>query len=168
MSSQDEIFQVIEDFESWLEGHRAVVLNRILVPYAEYADRVDDFKSRLRDALPPGVIRAEELTHEGDRILRGAREEAERMRREAEAERERILERARLDAEQLTRETAIIEEADRRAGELISKAEEAAALEKREADRYVVERFNQIQHLCERVLEVVGDGREELQVPDQT
>ncbi len=118
---------------------------------------------RMRASLPDEIRKAMEIQRESERYLRAAREEAQRIIQEAQREAERLLERARQEAERLVAESLIVQQAEQRAREIFTAAEEEARRRREETDAYVRDVLDRLERFARRLLQVVEEGRKELQ-----
>ncbi|GBC97870.1 hypothetical protein HRbin17_00365 [bacterium HR17] len=118
---------------------------------------------RMRASLPDEIRKAAELQRESERFLRAAREEARHIIDDARREAERLLEKAREEAERLLDDNPIVQQARQRAHELIAAAEQEAWERRRAADEYVQSVLARLERFAHRLLEVVAEGRQELE-----
>ncbi len=117
----------------------------------------------MRASLPDEIRKAMEIQRESERYLRAAREEAQRIVEEAKREAEKILERARQEAERLVNESLIVRQAEQRANEILTEAHQEAETRRRETDEYIRNVLARLERFARRLLELVEEGRQELQ-----
>ncbi len=117
----------------------------------------------MRASLPDEIRKAMEIQRESERYLRAAREEAQRIVEDAKREADRILEHARQEAERMVAESLIVRQAEQRAHEIVTEAEREATMRRQEMDEYIRNVLNRLERFARRLLEVVEEGRRELQ-----
>ena len=144
-----DILNLIERLEDVVNGSRRVpVTNSLLVDEARIYNVID----QMRHAIPPALTKANRIEAERDRILAQANEEGERIR-----------ELARQEAiEQVNRDSTVIA-AQRRADNLIERAERDADRIRYEADTYAAQMLAQLEQNLTRSLSVVRNGLAQLE-----
>lgn len=118
---------------------------------------------RMRASLPDEIRKAMEIQRESERYLRAAREEAQRIVEEAKREAEKILERARQEVEKLVNESLIVRQAEQKANEILDEARQEAKSRRQETDEYIRNVLNRLERFAKRLLEVIEEGKRELQ-----
>jgi vacuolar-type H+-ATPase subunit H len=73
------------------------------------------------------------------------------------------LEQARREAERLVEESLIVQQAEQRAREILQEAQQDAETRRRETDEYVRNVLNRLERFARRLLEIVEEGRQELE-----
>jgi hypothetical protein len=110
-------------------------------------DRMLDIIDQMRIAIPEEVKKAQQLLGQRDRVLAQAQEEANRT-----------LDLARQKADQLASKEMIVQEAQRRADQLLVQARTDAENVRIDADDYVLDSLTQLQAELERISNQVANG----------
>ena len=110
-------------------------------------DRMLDIIDQMRIAIPEEVKKAQQLLSQRDRVMAQAQEEANRT-----------LDLARDKADEMIRKDGIIQEAERRAEQLLNQARSDAEATRQEADDYVIETLGRLQNELNRSLTQVNNG----------
>jgi vacuolar-type H+-ATPase subunit H len=101
----------------------------------------------MRIAIPEEVKKAQQLLGQRDRVLAQAQEEANRT-----------IEIARQKADQLVTKDMIMQEASRRADQILAQARGEAEHIRGEADGYVIDSLTQLQEELQRITNQVNNG----------
>ena len=110
-------------------------------------DRMLDIIDQMRIAIPEEVKKAQQLLSQRDRVMAQAQEEANRT-----------LDLAREKADGLVKKDGIVQEAERRAEQILSQARADAEATRHEADDYVIDTLGRLQDELERSLNQVNNG----------
>jgi hypothetical protein len=110
-------------------------------------DRMLDIIDQMRIAIPEEVKKAQQLLGQRDRVLAQAQEEANRT-----------LDLARQKADQLASKEMVVQEAQRRADQLLVQARTDAENVRIDADDYVLDSLTQLQAELERISNQVANG----------
>ncbi len=139
-----DILQLIDRLEELFNESKSIPLTRnVMVD----EDRMLDIIDQMRIAIPEEVKKAQQLLGQRDRVLAQAQEEANRT-----------LELARQKADQLTSKEAIVQEAQRRADQILVQARTDAENVRVDADDYVMRSLTQLQAELERIANQVSNG----------
>ena len=139
-----DILQLIDRLEELFNESKSIPLTRnVMVD----EDRMLDIIDQMRIAIPEEVKKAQQLLGQRDRVLAQAQEEANRT-----------LELARQKADQLASKEIIVQEAQRRADQIMTQARADAENVRGEADDYVMNSLNQLQDELERITNQVING----------
>jgi hypothetical protein len=139
-----DILQLIDRLEELFNDSKSIPLTRnVMVD----EDRMLDIIDQLRIAIPEEVKKAQQLLGQRDRVLAQAQEEANRT-----------LELARQKADQLASKEIVMQEAQRRADQLLMQARSDAENVRSEADEYVMNSLTQLQDELERITNQVING----------
>ncbi|HXF85315.1 MAG TPA: hypothetical protein VNK49_08000 [Anaerolineales bacterium] len=139
-----DILQLIDRLEELFNESKSIPLTRnVMVD----EDRMLDIIDQMRIAIPEEVKKAQQLLGQRDRILAQAQEEANRT-----------LEIARQKADQLVMKDMIVQEAQRRAEQILAQARADAETIRAEADDYVLDSLTQLQAELERIANQVNNG----------
>lgn len=125
-------------------------------------EQVMELIDRARLSAPDELVEARHTVSERDRLLDGARREAERLRASAVEEREELLAEARAEAARLVDEHAVLRTAQERADDLVGAAEARAARITTEADDYARDVMRELADQLERQLTTVQRGLDTL------
>ncbi len=110
-------------------------------------DRMLDIIDQMRIAIPEEVKKAQQLLSQRDRVMAQAQEEANRT-----------LDLARDKADGLVNKDGIVQEAERRAEQILSQARADAEATRHEADDYVIETLARLQDELNRYTTQVNNG----------
>ena len=139
-----DILQLIDRLEELFNESKSIPLTRnVMVD----EDRMLDIIDQMRIAIPEEVKKAQQLLGQRDRVLAQAQEEANRT-----------LELARQKADQLASKELIVQEAQRRADQIMTQSRADAENVRGEADDYVMNSLNQLQDELERITNQVING----------
>jgi vacuolar-type H+-ATPase subunit H len=139
-----DILQLIDRLEELFNESKSIPLTRnVMVD----EDRMLDIIDQMRIAIPEEVKKAQQLLGQRDRVLAQAQEEANRT-----------LELARQKAEQLVGKDAIVQDAQRRAEQILMQARAEADGIRADADDYVIDSLMQLQAELERISNQVNNG----------
>ncbi len=144
-----DILHLIDRLEELFNESRSLPFtNNVIVD----EDRMLDIIDQMRIAIPEEVKKAEQLLNQSERILAQAEEKANRTTALAEER-----------AKEITSQNAVIQEAQRRAENIIEQARADAEATRREADLYVIETLSGLDEELSRLLNQVHNGIRALQ-----
>jgi cell division septum initiation protein DivIVA len=144
-----DILHLIDRLEELFNESRALPFtNNVIVD----EDRMLDIIDQMRIAIPEEVKKAEQLLNQSERILAQAEEKANRTTALAEER-----------AKEMTSQNALIQEAQRRAENIIEQARADAEATRREADLYVIDTLSGLDDELSRLLNQVHNGIRALQ-----
>ena len=139
-----DILQLIDRLEELFNESKSIPLTRnVMVD----EDRMLDIIDQMRIAIPEEVKKAQQLLGQRDRVLAQAQEEANRT-----------LEIARQKADQLASKEIVMQEAQRRADQILVQARADAENVRSDADEYVMNSLTQLQDELERITNQVING----------
>lgn len=139
-----DILQLIDRLEELFNESKSIPLTRnVMVD----EDRMLDIIDQMRIAIPEEVKKAQQLLGQRDRVLAQAQEEANRT-----------LELARQKADQLASKELVVQEAQRRAEQILTQARADAENTRGDADDYVMRSLTQLQAELERISNQVANG----------
>ena len=139
-----DILQLIDRLEELFNESKAIPLtHNVMVD----EDRMLDIIDQMRIAIPEEVKKAQQLLGQRDRVLAQAQEEANRT-----------ISLGREKADQLVMKDMIVQEAQRRAEQILTQAKADAEATRREADEYVIDSLTQLQTELERISNQVHNG----------
>jgi hypothetical protein len=139
-----DILQLIDRLEELFNDAKAVPFtHNVLVD----EDRMLEIIDQMRIVIPDEVKKAQQILSQRDRFLAQAQEEADRT-----------IALAREKADQITGKDMIVQEAQRRAEQIIAQARADAEATRRDADDYVMDTLMGIQDNLEKVLNQVRNG----------
>jgi cell division septum initiation protein DivIVA len=139
-----DILQLIDRLEELFNESKSIPLTRnVMVD----EDRMLDIIDQMRIAIPEEVKKAQQLLGQRDRVLAQAQEEANRT-----------LEIARQKADQLASKEVVVQEAQRRADQILLQARTDAENVRSDADEYVMNSLTQLQDELERITNQVING----------
>jgi vacuolar-type H+-ATPase subunit H len=139
-----DILQLIDRLEELFNESKSIPLTRnVMVD----EDRMLDIIDQMRIAIPEEVKKAQQLLGQRDRVLAQAQEEANRT-----------LDLARQKADQLASKEMVMQEAQRRAEQIVSQARADAENTRGDADDYVMRSLTQLQAELERISNQVANG----------
>lgn len=139
-----DILQLIDRLEELFNESKNVPFTKnVMVD----EDRMLDIIDQMRIAIPEEVKKAQQLLGQRDRVLAQAQEEANRT-----------IEIARQKADQLVMKDMIVQEAQRRAEQILAQARVNAEGIRADADDYVVNSLEQLQAELERISNQVING----------
>jgi hypothetical protein len=139
-----DILQLIDRLEELFNESKSIPLTRnVMVD----EDRMLDIIDQMRIAIPEEVKKAQQLLGQRDRVLAQAQEEANRT-----------LDLARQKADQLASKEMVVQEAQRRADQILVQARTDAENVRIDADDYVLDSLTQLQAELERISNQVANG----------
>ena len=139
-----DILQLIDRLEELFNESKSIPLTRnVMVD----EDRMLDIIDQMRIAIPEEVKKAQQLLGQRDRVLAQAQEEANRT-----------IEIARQKADQMVTKDMIVQEASRRAEQILAQARTDAENIRSDADDYVVDSLSRLQAELERITNQVDNG----------
>ena len=139
-----DILQLIDRLEELFNESKSIPLTRnVMVD----EDRMLDIIDQMRIAIPEEVKKAQQLLGQRDRVLAQAQEEANRT-----------VELARQKADQLASKEMVVQEAQRRAEQILAQARADAETTRGDADDYVMRSLTQLQAELERISNQVANG----------
>jgi F0F1-type ATP synthase membrane subunit b/b' len=139
-----DILQLIDRLEELFNQSKSIPLTRnVMVD----EDRMLDIIDQMRIAIPEEVKKAQQLLGQRDRVLAQAQEEANRT-----------LDLARQKADQLASKEMVVQEAQRRADQILVQARTDAENVRVDADDYVLDSLTQLQAELERITNQVANG----------
>lgn len=144
-----DILQLIDRLEELFNESKAFPFtHQVMVD----EDRMLELIDQMRIAIPEEVKKAQQVVAQRDRVMAQAQEEANRT-----------LSLARDKADQLTGKDVIVQDAQRRAEQIIAQARADAEATRVDADNYVIETLMQLQDQLARLGTQVGNGIHTLQ-----
>lgn len=139
-----DILQLIDRLEELFNESKSIPLTRnVMVD----EDRMLDIIDQMRIAIPEEVKKAQQLLGQRDRVLAQAQEEANRT-----------LELARQKADQLVAKDMVVQEAQRRAEQILAQARTEGENTRADADEYIMDSLTQLQAELERISNQVANG----------
>ena len=139
-----DILQLIDRLEELFNQSKSIPLTRnVMVD----EDRMLDIIDQMRIAIPEEVKKAQQLLGQRDRVLAQAQEEANRT-----------LDLARQKADQLVAKDMVVQEASRRAEQILAQARTEGENTRADADEYIMDSLNQLQAELERITNQVANG----------
>jgi cell division septum initiation protein DivIVA len=144
-----DILQLIDRLEELFNESKALPFTHNVVVDE---DRMLELIDQMRIAIPEEVKKAQQVVAQRDRVMAQAQEEANRT-----------LSLAREKADQLTHKDMIVQDAQRRAEQILAQARADAEATRIDADNYVIETLMQLQDQLARLGTQVGNGIRTLQ-----
>lgn len=139
-----DILQLIDRLEELFNESKSIPLTRnVMVD----EDRMLDIIDQMRIAIPEEVKKAQQLLGQRDRVLAQAQEEANRT-----------LELARQKSDQMVLKDSVMQEAARRAEQIVAQARNEAENIRADADEYAMNSLTQLQDELERISNQVANG----------
>jgi len=139
-----DILHLIDRLEELFNESRAVPLTRnVMVDEDKMLDIID----QMRIAIPEEVKKAQQIIAQKERFLAQAQEEANRT-----------VDIARQKADDLVQRDLIVQEAQRRAEQIVAQARLDADATRRDADDYVVDALSHLQDELEKIASQVRNG----------
>jgi len=139
-----DILQLIDRLEELFNEAKALPFTHNVVIDE---DRMLELIDQMRIAIPEEVKKAQQVVAQRDRVMAQAQEEANRT-----------LALAREKADQLVQKDLIVQEAQRRAEQIVSQARAEAEATRAEADNYVIDTLMQLQEHLAKVNNQVSNG----------
>ncbi len=139
-----DILQLIDRLEELFNDAKAVPFtHNVLVD----EDRMLELIDQMRIAIPEEVKKAQQVVAQRDRVMAQAQEEANRT-----------LQLSRDKAEQLTQKDMIVQDAQRRADQIVNQARAEAEATRADADNYVLDTLMQLQDQIAKLSNQVSNG----------
>jgi cell division septum initiation protein DivIVA len=139
-----DILQLIDRLEELFNEAKTIPLtHNVMVD----EDRMLELIDQMRIAIPEEVKKAQQVVSQRDRVMAQAQEEANRT-----------LQLSRDKAEQLIQKDMIVQDAQRRAEQIINQARAEAEATRADADNYVVETLMQLQDQIAKLSNQVSNG----------
>lgn len=139
-----DILQLIDRLEELFNESKSIPLTRnVMVD----EDRMLDIIDQMRIAIPEEVKKAQQLLGQRDRVLAQAQEEANRT-----------LELARQKSDQLASKEIVVQEAQRRAEQIVSQARVDAETIRADADDYAMNSLTQLNDELDQITNQVVNG----------
>ncbi|MBI5953379.1 MAG: hypothetical protein HY865_17120 [Chloroflexi bacterium] len=139
-----DILQLIDRLEELFNDAKAVPFTHNVVVDE---DRMLELIDQMRIAIPEEVKKAQQVMAQRDRVMAQAQEEANRT-----------LQLSRDKAEQLIDRDIIVQEAQRRAEQILAQARADAEATRVDADNYVLDTLMKVQEQIEKVGNQVSNG----------
>jgi hypothetical protein len=144
-----DILHLVDRLEELFNKSHAIPLtHNVIVDEDKFLDIID----QMRISVPEEVKKAQEVFTKKDRVMAQAQEEANRT-----------LQLARDRADDLIEKDSLIQDAKRRADQIIDQAHVEAENIKAGADRYAEESLTNLEHAMEQLLSQVRNGMMVLQ-----
>jgi hypothetical protein len=145
---------LVDRLESLVSGaFRLPLGSRVLLDEDELLDIID----QMRIVIPDEMREASRIRQERDRIIAQGQEEAER-----------VVSLAQEEAYRLIGEHRVMEEAQRRAQEIVRRGEQEAGAIREGAEQYALQVLGQLDRQLLAVQDTVRNGLETLQTPRAT
>lgn len=139
-----DILQLIDRLEELFNDAKAVPFtHNVIVDEDKMLELID----QMRIAIPEEVKKAQQVVAQRDRVMAQAQEEANRT-----------LQIARDKADQLIQKDMIVQEAQRRAEQIVNQARAEAEATRVDADNYVVDTLLQLQDQIAKLSNQVSNG----------
>jgi cell division septum initiation protein DivIVA len=139
-----DILQLIDRLEELFNNSRPIPLtHNVIVDEDKFLDIID----QMRISVPEEVKKAQQVFSQKDRVMAQAQEEANRT-----------LQLAREKAEALVEKEALVQDAQRRAGQIIDQARMDAENVKTGADQYALDALMGLQTELERLNNQAQNG----------
>jgi len=153
-----DILHLVDRLEELFNNSRSIPLtHNVIVDEDKFLDVVD----QMRISIPEEVKRAQEVSSKKDRVMAQAQEEANRT-----------LELAREKAAALVEKEALVQDAKRRADQIIDQARMEAENIKAGADQYALDSLGKLEHEIEQLSVQVRNGIQILEqnrpLPDES
>jgi hypothetical protein len=139
-----DILQLIDRLEELFNDAKAVPFTHNVIVDE---DRMLELIDQMRIAIPEEVKKAQQVVSQRDRVMAQAQEEANRT-----------LQLARDKADQYVQKDVIVQEAQRRAEQIISQARAEAEATRVDGDNYVVDTLMQLQDQIAKLSNQVSNG----------
>lgn len=139
-----DILQLIDRLEELFNDAKAVPFTHNVIVDE---DRMLELIDQMRIAIPEEVKKAQQVVAQRDRVMAQAQEEANRT-----------LQLSRDKADQYVQKDVIVQEAQRRAEQIISQARAEAEATRIDADNYVVDTLMQLQDQIAKLSNQVSNG----------
>jgi cell division septum initiation protein DivIVA len=139
-----DILQLIDRLEELFNDAKAVPFTHNVIVDE---DRMLELIDQMRIAIPEEVKKAQQVVAQRDRVMAQAQEEANRT-----------LQLAREKSDQYIQKDVIVQEAQRRAEQIISQARAEAEATRADADNYVLDTLMQLQDQIAKLSNQVSNG----------
>jgi cell division septum initiation protein DivIVA len=139
-----DILQLIDRLEELFNDAKALPFTHNVVVDE---DRMLELIDQMRIAIPEEVKKAQQITAQRDRVMAQAQEEANRT-----------LQLARDKSDQLIQKDMIVQEAQRRADQIVAQARGEAEATRIDTDNYVVDTLMQLQDQIAKMSNQVANG----------
>lgn len=139
-----DILQLIDRLEELFNDAKAVPFTHNVVVDE---DRMLELIDQMRISIPEEVKKAQQIAAQRERVMAQAQEEANRT-----------LELARQKADQLMQKDMVVQEAQRRAEQIIAQARADAEATRADADNYVIETLMGLQDQLARLTNQINNG----------
>jgi regulator of protease activity HflC (stomatin/prohibitin superfamily) len=139
-----DILQLIDRLEELFNDAKSVPFTHNVVVDE---DKMLELIDQMRIAIPEEVKKAQQVVAQRDRVMAQAQEEANRT-----------LQIARDKADQMTQNHSLVQEAQRRADQILAQARADAESTRIEADNYVLDALMQLQEKIEALGNQVNNG----------
>ena len=139
-----DILQLIDRLEELFNDAKAVPFTHNVIVDE---DRMLELIDQMRIAIPEEVKKAQQVVAQRDRVMAQAQEEANRT-----------LQIARDKADQYVQKDMIVQEAQRRAEQIVSQARAEAEATRVDADNYVIDTLMQLQDQIAKLSSQVANG----------
>lgn len=139
-----DILQLIDRLEELFNDAKAVPFTHNVVVDE---DKMLELIDQMRIAIPEEVKKAQQIVAQRDRVMAQAQEEANRT-----------LQIARDKADQLVLKDVIVQEAQRRAEQILMQARAEAEAVRADADNYVIDTLMQLQDQIAKMSNQVNNG----------
>jgi F0F1-type ATP synthase membrane subunit b/b' len=139
-----DILQLIDRLEELFNDAKAVPFTHNVIVDE---DRMLELIDQMRISIPEEVKKAQQVVAQRDRVMAQAQEEANRT-----------LDIARQKADQSIQKDSIVQEAQRRAEQILAQARADAEATRIDADNYVVDNLMQLQDQLARLTNQVNNG----------
>jgi len=139
-----DILALVDRLEELFNNSRPIPLtHNVIVDEDKFLDIVD----QMRIAIPEEVKKAQKIFTERERILAQAQEESTR-----------IMAKAREKAEQLVHDNIVVQEAKRRADQIIEQARMEAVGIKADSDQYALDSLGEFELKVQQLLTQIQNG----------
>lgn len=139
-----DILQLIDRLEELFNDAKAVPFTHNVIVDE---DRMLELIDQMRIAIPEEVKKAQQVVSQRDRVMAQAQEEANRT-----------LQLSRDKADQYVQKDVIVQEAQRRAEQILNQARAEAEATRVDADNYVVDTLMQLQDQIAKLSNQVSNG----------
>ncbi len=139
-----DILQLIDRLEELFNDAKSVPFTHNVVVDE---DRMLELIDQMRIAIPEEVKKAQQVVAQRDRVMAQAQEEANRT-----------LQLSRDKADQLIQKDMIVQDAQRRAEQIINQARAEAEATRADADNYVIDTLVQLQDQIAKLSNQVSNG----------
>jgi chemotaxis protein histidine kinase CheA len=145
-----DILHLVDRLEELFNNSRPIPLTRnVIVDEDKFLDIID----QMRISVPDEVKKAQEVFSKKDRVMAQAQEEANRT-----------LQLAREKADGLVEKELLVQDAKRRADQIIDQARVEAENIKSGADQYAMDSLMNLEHEVEQLLTQVRNGIQVLEM----